>query len=375
MTQTRLNPITARSSPVPKRRQLIAVTAGVIASVIVLAVGPATHAQGVQAATSPTDVAGLTDIAVGNASSPIPVASYDITETPVSRWGGWAHTYTGTIEDTGRTTGPNCSTAGTQIARYTNGSGTLNDSVSDAANIDSTHLLCLDVASDGALIRPAITIKFAEPVFVDKVIIHGGGTAGNIYPGAIEAANITIGTTQTHIISVPVGLPNDIGVPRDDVFDLTSAGLSSTATNQITIDGIVASFFGFPLGQAAIAEITVEGRLPSTPVDLDIRPASRRNLINLSSPLPVPLAILSSAVMDVRTIDVKTLRFGHLGNEDSLLGCTQTPDINRDRRPDLVCLAATTRTGFIIGDTVGVLTGRTTSGTQIIGRDEVIIRE
>jgi hypothetical protein len=375
MTGTSHNPMTPESTRVQTRRKLVTVTLGVIASVAALAVGTTTEAQGDGIHTSARDISRSANSDVAVASSVIPVVAYDITETPVSGWGGWAHAYTGTIEDTGRTTGPNCSTAGTQIANYSNGSGTLNDAVSDEANIDSTHLLCLDVASDGDLVRPAITVKFAEAVLVDRIVIHGGGTGSNIYPGAVEAATITIGDTQVHITSVPAGISNDVGVPRDDVFDLTTSGLSSIATNQVIVGGIVASFFGFPLGQAAIAEITVEGRPASTPVALDIRPASRRNLIDLSSPLPVPLAILSSAVMDVRTIDVATLRFGHLGNEDSLHGCTQTPDFNRDRRPDLVCLAEIRRTGFVVGDTEGVLTGSTTSGTQIIGRDDVTVHE
>ena len=375
MTQATFSRATAGRSPVPKRRQLIAVTAGVIATVALLTVGDAAEAQIAPQTTGAGDTTGSTVAAAGPGSSLIPIVSYDISESPISGWGGWSHSYTGTIADTGRTTGPDCAAAGTQIARYSNGSGTLNDAVSDEANIDSTHLLCLDVASDGDLVRPSITIKFAEAVVVERIVIHGGGTGLNIFPGAIEAATITIGTTQAHLPSAPAGNANDVGVLRDDVFDLTTGGLSTLVTNQVTIDGIVATFFGQPLGLAAIAEITVEGRTPSTPVDLDIRPTSRRNLIDLSSRLPLPLAIRSSPVMDVRTIDVTTLRFGRTGNEDSVVGCTQTPDINRDRRPDLVCLAATGRTGFAIGDTVGVLTGRTTSGTQIIGQDDVIVRQ
>jgi len=76
-----------------------------------------------------------------SSSEPIPVVSYDISETPVSGFGGWAHTYSGIIEDTGRRTGPNCAAEGTTIAKYSNGSGTLNDGVTDAANVDSTQLL------------------------------------------------------------------------------------------------------------------------------------------------------------------------------------------------------------------------------------------
>jgi len=127
-------------------------------------------------------------------------------------------------------------------------------------------------------------------------------------------------------------------------------------------------------GQAAIAEITVEGRVAAVPIDIDIRPASTRNVIELSSRLPLPLAILSSATFNVRMINVATLKFGAVGDEDSLLGCSLAPDINRDRRPDLVCLAAIRRTALAVGDVEGVITGATKSGSNFVGRDDLTVR-
>lgn len=307
-------------------------------------------------------------------SGPVPVVSYDIFQTPLSGWGGWAHVYSGAIVDTGRTTGPDCNPAGSQIANYSGGSGTINDGVTDSANIDSTHLLCMGIAGDGQPVKPEITVRFAKAVFVERIVVHGGGTGGNIYPGAIDSATIRIGTTQATITSAPAGTPNDIGVLRDDVFDLTTTSLSSIPTTEANLSNIVTSFFGFPLNQAAIAEITVEGRIAAIPVDLDIRPGSNSNVINLNSRIPVPIAVLSSPTLDVRSIDVATLTFGHSGQEDSLLTCARVPDINRDRRPDLVCLAATRRTAFAIGDVEGHLRGRTTSGADIHGSDTVDIR-
>jgi tetratricopeptide (TPR) repeat protein len=310
---------------------------------------------------------------VAAVSGPVSVVSYDIIQTPLSGWGQWAHVYSGAIVDTGRTTGPDC-VAGTQIANYSGGSGTINDGVTDAANTDSTHLLCMGAASDGQPVRPEITVRFAQAVFIDRIIVHGGGASFNIYPGAIDSATVRIGATQATVISVPAGTPNDIGVLRDDVFDLTTTSLSSIPTTEASLSDIVTSYFGVPLNQAAIAEITVEGRVAAIPVDLDIRPLSNSNVISLKSRIPIPIAVLSSSTLDVHSLDVATLTFGHSGQEDSLLACARVPDINRDRRPDLVCLAATQRTAFAIGDVEGHLRGRTTSGADIHGSDTVNIR-
>jgi hypothetical protein len=310
---------------------------------------------------------------VSAASQPITIVTYDISETPPSGWGGWAHSYNGRITDSRRTTGANCSAGGTPIVSYTGGVGTLNDSVTDAANIDSTHLLCLDIAADGQLVRPVITLNFANTVLIDRIVVHGGGTGGNIYPGTVAAATLTVQGTAATLTSTPAGLANDVGVPRDDVFDLTSAGLSQLATNQIAISDLRSDFFGFPLGQTAIAEISVEGRVASEPVGLDIRPASPRNDINLDARLPVPFALVSSPTVDASTIVVESIRFGHTGDEDSVSGCILV-DLNRDRRKDLLCLASIAKSGFELSDGEGIATAQTTNGTQLIGHDAIQVR-
>jgi hypothetical protein len=48
--------------------------------------------------------------------------------------------------------------------------------------------------------------------------------------------------------------------------------------------------------------------------------------------------------------------------------------VNRDRLPDLLCRFFVRLTAFQIGDTEGVLQGRTVDGLPLQGRDAVQIR-
>ena len=307
------------------------------------------------------------------ASVPIPVVSYDISSSPRTGWGCWSHSYTGAMTNTGRTVSGSvfCTADGNQIADYSGGLGTINDGVADTAGIDNTHLLVMRNADDGQPIRPEITLWFAETVFVETIIVHGGD---NIFSGAIDQATIRIGTIEATVTATPAGAPNAIGVPHDDLFDLTGTSLATVATTQVGLANFVTSFFGAPFDQLAVAEITVLGRVAATEVDIDIRPASARNVISLSSRIPVPIAVLSSSTFDIGTIDVETLTFGHSGGEDSLLGCIRLLDLNRDGIRDLLCLAATDRTGFVLGDNEGRLKGSTLNGAVVEGTDAVLIR-
>jgi hypothetical protein len=317
---------------------------------------------------------------VAQALEPIPVISYDISSTPPSGWGGWAHTYDGTIASTGRIADSNtCGGAlsPAEIYSYSGGSGTLNDGVGEAANIDTTHLLCLGLDTAGAPVAPMITLHFGQQVLIERITVFGGGTIANIYPGSLVAADVTIGGTSVDLTSQP-SPPDGSGQERNDIFDLTSTPLAQIPTDRVVLSDLrAACCSGFQLTQTAIAEITVEGTVDggvAVPVGLDIRPGTRRNVVDLDRRAPVPFALLSSADFDPGSVDVDSLRFGRTGDEDSVIGCGLVVDLNRDRRRDLLCLFEVRRTGFQLGDTVGVLTGRTSIGTAIEGVDDIIVR-
>jgi len=108
-------------------------------------------------------------------------------------------------------------------------------------------------------------------------------------------------------------------------------------------------------------------------VEIDIKPGSFPNSINLKSGGRVPVAILSAADFDAPAqVHPTSLTFGRTGDEASLAFCTKSAeDVNGDGLLDLVCHFNTQQTGFQSGDTEGILKGRTADGTPIEGRDGV----
>jgi hypothetical protein len=110
-------------------------------------------------------------------------------------------------------------------------------------------------------------------------------------------------------------------------------------------------------------------------VDIDIKPASMPNSINPGSQGKVPVAILSSSTFAAPSeVDATSLTFGRTGSEASLAFCSGSgEDVNGDGLPDLVCHFNTQATGFLSGDTQGVLKGRTLAGAAFEGTDSVRI--
>lgn len=110
-------------------------------------------------------------------------------------------------------------------------------------------------------------------------------------------------------------------------------------------------------------------------VQIDIKPGTTPNVINLSKKGTVPVAILSTASFNAPNLVVATsLKFGRTGNESSLASCGPPQDVNGDGLPDLVCQFNVQQTGFQPRNTQGVLTGLTTNGTPITGSDSVVIK-
>lgn len=111
---------------------------------------------------------------------------------------------------------------------------------------------------------------------------------------------------------------------------------------------------------------------PTRTVDIDIRPGTMPNPVNLRSQGVVPVAVLSDLQFDALSVDRGSLTFGRLGTEASLVKCNaQAEDVNADGLLDLVCRFSTAATGFDLADTQGVLMGVTEGGVNIKGTDSV----
>jgi len=125
--------------------------------------------------------------------------------------------------------------------------------------------------------------------------------------------------------------------------------------------------------------VAFKAELYSLEVDIDIKPGSDPNSINLKSKGVVPVAFLGSAIFDVTTVDVNTLMFGpgsatpvHDLN-DPIVYADHLQDVNVDGYLDLVCHFKTSEVGLVKGDTDATLTGETTDGVIVYGTDSVNI--
>jgi hypothetical protein len=197
-------------------------------------------------------------------------------------------------------------------------------------------------------------------------------------------------------IEFPAGGPN----PGD--FDLTTIRLNGTVptSGTVTIDGkkIMVQFNRShavdSLGTAVPGSrvlATIQGsnsaktrfftaaqmiRLAAAiDVQVDIKPGIQPNSINLGSNGVVPVAILSTASFDARTVNPSsvTLAGSHVRLKGKGTPMASVEDVNRDGRPDLVVHVSTEALQLSETDALAVLEGLTHDGIPIIGADTVRI--
>lgn len=108
------------------------------------------------------------------------------------------------------------------------------------------------------------------------------------------------------------------------------------------------------------------------PIEIDIKPGSDPNSINIKSKGRIPVAILSTSSFDAASVNTDTVRFGRTGSEASAVHSALV-DIDADGNLDLILHFKRTETGIQCGDQVAYLKGRTLIGTEIEGSDSVKI--
>ncbi|HEY2819352.1 MAG TPA: hypothetical protein VGK44_19705 [Casimicrobiaceae bacterium] len=316
-------------------------------------------------------------VAVSNVATAaaVSITSYDVEQTPRAGFGCWSHNYAGTIANIGRTVSGSivCAANGNQIANYFGGSGTLNDG-QFSSSILETHLFTTRNADDGQPIVPKVTLHLGGTFVINAIRLFGGDIGGNIIPGALDGVTIEIGGASVSLATIPFGSLNAIGTPINDLVDLSTTALASIPTDTIVLRNFSASFFDFPLDQFSITEITVDGTAAALSVAVDINPGDFPNSINTQAHGTLTVAILSSPNFDAANeVDETSLTFGRVGDEKSFAYCGNAKDTNHDKLPDLVCHFNVQDTGFLVGDTLGVLRGKTRDGFAIRGTDSVRI--
>ena len=107
--------------------------------------------------------------------------------------------------------------------------------------------------------------------------------------------------------------------------------------------------------------------LPVLSVQIEVQPFVPKDTIILNSPLPLPVVVFGSSMVDVTKIDAATLRFGP---KDAAPLFSQIVTV--DGQQDLVAFFEVQDTGLAVGDTQGCLQGKI-SGQLFRGCDDVVV--
>ncbi len=164
------------------------------------------------------------------------------------------------------------------------------------------------------------------------------------------------------------GRSNATGGPW--LWESYNEGMPPASVIDLEVDATAGELFAATVGRSAF-KATIETTLST---GIDIKPGGFPNVINAGSHGKTLVAILSSVTIGAPDeVDRASLTFGRTGDETSLVSCNAGEDVNGDGRLDLVCRFATALTKFQMGDTEGILKGKTVEGTPIIGSDSVSI--
>jgi len=242
-----------------------------------------------------------------------------------------------------------------------------------AVQVGDFSVAFFDVSTDFTPTGP-ITICSSYPDADDDGIVDGTDAGGG--PGVVECAmrilHLEAGSfvDRTLLADDPACQPS---IPLADRCAGASPPCIDEAANRICAQVSDLSFFGvFP-------------RVVPQPIalDVDVRPLSSRNRINAASGVPVPVAILGAANVDVDEIDVTSLAFGPPGAPgaapafdltDPLVLFLSRFDVNQDSYVDLVPSFVPRDTGLAVGDTEACVSG-TIGGQPFEGCDVVEVVE
>ena len=111
------------------------------------------------------------------------------------------------------------------------------------------------------------------------------------------------------------------------------------------------------------------------PANIDIKPGSFPNPVNLKSEGIIPVALLGSPTFDVANVDLLTVGFHPMSRCDQPAAPVKYSfsDVNRDGYGDITFHFKTQDIGFQPGDTAACLHGNLATGEHFCGHDAVSI--
>jgi len=221
--------------------------------------------------------------------------------------------------------------------------------------VPNPDVLAYDIATDtwtskAPLPTPRNELSAAS---VDGILYAVGGDDGTNIFSTVEAYNPTTNTWTTK----------------------TPMPTARTQMSVAVTGGRLYAMGGFGPGVTFFDTVEVFTP-PVLAINIDIKPGSDPNSINLSSAGTIPVALLSSASFDALTVDPDTISLA--GARVKMVGKSNRSlchgeDINGDGRNDLVCHVETAQFMIEEGETLAVLEARTFDGRAVRGEDGVRI--
>ena len=206
-----------------------------------------------------------------------------------------------------------------------------------------------------------------------------GTTAAHIHCCVDPPGNAGVATQVPRFISFPINVTSGTYSRTFDMLDpasynpafVSANGGTAASAAAVLLAGVLAGRSYLNIHTAMFGGGEIRGFLV-TPVDISLKPGATEPVpINPKSHGKIPVAILSTASFDATAIDTTSLTFGRTGQEKSLAFCNSGEDVNGDGRTDVVCHFETQSTGFKSGDTLGILMGKTTQGSPVIGQQAI----
>lgn len=197
----------------------------------------------------------------------------------------------------------------------------------------------------------------------------------------------------SQLLTQPMALPFDYGDGRtysliltvgNDTVVATVSSDTQTVTASAPLNGfalLIDQIFVYDEQSTELSNgLQFDNFILTTPdarqVQIDIKPGSFPNAINLGSNGVVPVAILSDADFDATQVDPASVLLA--GGSVKMIGkgekySCSVQDINADGWPDIVCQIQTDQVTLQEGDSTALLEARTVMGEVIRGSDSIKI--
>lgn len=135
----------------------------------------------------------------------------------------------------------------------------------------------------------------------------------------------------------------------------------------------VPGFWGLNLSPGQVMTgLNFGNRIAEIIIQIDIKPGSDPNSINLGSNGVIPVAILTEGSFDAASVNATTVLFGRTGSEAEPVHYA-LDDVDDDGDMDMIFHFRTQETGLEAEDTEAILTGQTIDGIEITDTDSVRI--